>query len=88
MLQHISVNREILSDPRYDYLFTVEEVNKRVLQGIPFREAYQQVGREVQQGSFHTEKRYIIPTRKHRQPLHRRDPGKMELASQLIQKQA
>lgn len=56
MLQHISVNRDILSDPRYDYLFTVEEVNRRVLQGIPFREAYQQVGREVQQGTFHTEK--------------------------------
>jgi len=56
MLQHISVNRDILSDQRYDYLFTVEEVNNRVLQGIPFRDAYQQVGREVQQGSFHTEK--------------------------------
>lgn len=56
MLRHISVNRDILSDPRYDYLFTVEEVNRRVLQGIPFREAYQQVGREVQQGTFHTEK--------------------------------
>jgi len=56
MLLHISVNENILSDPRYDYLFTVEEVNRRVLQGIPFREAYQQVGREVQQGIFHTEK--------------------------------
>lgn len=56
MLQHISVNSDILSDQRYDYLFTVEEVNNRVLQGIPFREAYQQVGREVQQGTFHTEK--------------------------------
>jgi len=56
MLQHISVNGDILSDPRYDYLFTVEEVNNRVLQGIPFREAYQQVGREVQQGTFHTDK--------------------------------
>ncbi|HCC85316.1 MAG TPA: argininosuccinate lyase [Porphyromonadaceae bacterium] len=56
MLEHISVNEDILSDPRYDYLFTVEEVNRRVLQGIPFREAYQQVGKEVQQGTFHTEK--------------------------------
>lgn len=56
MLEHISVNPDILSDPRYEYLFTVEEVNNRVLQGIPFREAYQQVGREVQEGKFHAEK--------------------------------
>lgn len=57
MLEHIVVNEDILSDPRYEYLFTVEEVNKRVLQGIPFREAYQQVGKEVQEGIFHAEKR-------------------------------
>jgi len=63
MLENISVNEDILSDPRYDYLFTVEEVNRRVLQGIPFREAYQQVGKEVQQGTFHTKKKYIIPMR-------------------------
>ncbi len=56
MLEHISVNPDILSDPRYEYLFTVEEVNNRVLQGIPFREAYQQVGKEVQEGKFHAEK--------------------------------
>jgi argininosuccinate lyase len=86
MLEHISVNEDILSDPRYDYLFTVEEVNRRVLQGIPFREAYQQVGREVQQGTFHTEKK-----------VHHTHAGsignlcteeirkKMELASQVIQ---
>lgn len=56
MLEHISVNPDIFSDPRYEYLFTVEEVNNRVLRGIPFREAYQQVGREVQEGKFHAEK--------------------------------
>ncbi|WP_298651931.1 argininosuccinate lyase [uncultured Proteiniphilum sp.] len=56
MLEHISVNGDILTDPRYEYLFTVEEVNNRVLQGIPFREAYQQVGKEVQAGSFHAPK--------------------------------
>lgn len=57
MLEHISVNEDILSDSIYDYLFTVEEVNNRVLQGIPFREAYQQVGKEVQEGEFKAEKR-------------------------------
>jgi argininosuccinate lyase len=55
MLGNISVNREILSDPRYEYLFTVEEVNRRVLHGVPFREAYQQVGKEVQEGKFHSD---------------------------------
>ena len=52
MLKHIEVNREILKESKYDYLFTVEEVNKRVLKGIPFREAYKQVGREVEEGKF------------------------------------
>ena len=56
MLQHISVNEDILADPRYDYLFTVEEVNKRVLDGIPFREAYKQVGIEVENGTCKTPK--------------------------------
>ena len=56
MLQHISVNSEILNDNKYEYLFTVEKVNNLVLQGIPFREAYQQVGKEVQEGQFHSEK--------------------------------
>ena len=56
MLEHFAVNREILDDNKYDYLFTVEEVNQRVLQGIPFREAYKEVGREVEEGTFHARK--------------------------------
>ncbi len=52
MLQHIIVNRNILDDPRYDYLFTVEDVNRLVLSGVPFREAYKQVGHEVQEGTY------------------------------------
>ncbi len=52
MLGKMSVKQNILDDPRYDYLFTVEEVNRRVLAGVPFREAYRQVGMEVQNGSF------------------------------------
>lgn len=57
MLQHVSVNGDILSDPRYDYLFTVEEVNSRVLNGIPFREAYKQVGKEVESGAYKAQKK-------------------------------
>lgn len=56
MLEHITVNKAILTDPRYDYLFTVEEVNQRVLEGIPFREAYQQVGQEVETGTYNAKK--------------------------------
>lgn len=52
MLEHIAVNKDILSDRRYACLFTVEEVNNRVLRGIPFREAYQQVGIEVRDNTF------------------------------------
>ena len=52
MLQHIRVNRDILSDPKYDYLFTVEDVNRLVLQGVPFREAYRQVGMQVQNHTY------------------------------------
>lgn len=56
MLQHVSVNADILSDPKYDYLFTVEEVNNRVLQGTPFREAYIEVGKEVENGTYRANK--------------------------------
>ena len=52
MLQHISIRKDILDDQRYDYLFTVEEVNRLVLEGMPFREAYKKVGLEVQNGTY------------------------------------
>ena len=52
MLQHIEVNEKILDSKLYDYLFTVEEVNRRTLAGTPFREAYRQVGIEVNEGRF------------------------------------
>ena len=52
MLQNIEVNTGILDNPLYEQMFTVEEVNRRVLNGIPFREAYRQVGKEVNEGTF------------------------------------
>lgn len=52
MLQHIRICKDILEDQRYDYLFTVEEVNRLVLAGMPFREAYKKVGLEVQDGTY------------------------------------
>ena len=52
MLQHIRINNGILEDKRYDYLFTVEDVNRLVLEGKPFREAYREVGIAVQEGRY------------------------------------
>lgn len=52
MLEHIKVKDGILDDPRYDYIFTVEEVNRLVLEGMPFRDAYRKVGMDVQNGTF------------------------------------
>ena len=52
MLRHIKVNEDILSDPKYDYLFTVEDVNRLALSGMPFRDAYKTVGMQVQRGEY------------------------------------
>ncbi len=56
MLQNITVNTEILNDPKYAYLFSVEEVNRMVLSGTPFRDAYKQVGLAIEQGDFNPAK--------------------------------
>ena len=53
MLSHIRINPDIIADPRYDYLFTVEDVNRMVLEGKPFREAYRAVGHAVAEGTYH-----------------------------------
>ena len=52
MLQHIRINEGILEDNKYNYLFTVEDVNRLVLEGLPFREAYRSVGIAVQEGRY------------------------------------
>jgi argininosuccinate lyase len=55
-LKDIKVNFTILDDPKYDYLFSVDTLNKLVLSGIPFRDAYKQIGAEIEAGSFKPEK--------------------------------
>lgn len=52
MLSNIEVKKDILSDSAYKYLFSVEEVNKLVNAGIPFRDAYKKVGLEIESGNF------------------------------------
>jgi len=56
MLQNITVNQDILNDPKYAYLFSVEEVNRMVLSGTPFRDAYKQVGLAIEKGEFNPDK--------------------------------
>jgi argininosuccinate lyase len=52
LLERIQVNEQILDDPKYDLLFSVERANELVLQGVPFREAYGRVKAEVESGTF------------------------------------
>lgn len=52
MLEHIRVRENILDDPKYDYLFSVEVVNDEVLKGVPFREAYRNIGLSIEAGTF------------------------------------
>ena len=52
MIQNMEVKKEILEDAKYQYLFSVEEVNKLVLTGMPFRDAYKLVGAAIESGKF------------------------------------
>ncbi len=56
MLEQIKVNRNILDDDKYDYLFSVERVNEFVQAGHSFREAYKMVGQEIESGRFKPDK--------------------------------
>lgn len=57
MLPQMKIKDNILDDPKYDYIFTVEDVNRLVLEGVPFRDAYKQIGKAVNEGTYE-------PTRK------------------------
>jgi len=52
MIQNMEVKKDLLEDPKYQYLFSVEEVNKLVIGGMPFRDAYKQVGLAIEAGNF------------------------------------
>jgi len=56
-LGQIRVQPDILNDEKYKYLFSVEEVNKLVLQGVPFRDAYQRVGQRIEADEFEPERK-------------------------------
>jgi len=56
MLENIRIKEGILDDPKYDYLFSVEVVNNEVLKGVPFREAYRNIGLAIEAGTFKPQK--------------------------------
>lgn len=55
-LREIQVNEHILEDPKYDYLFSVDTLNELVQNGLPFRDAYKKMGRDIQEGTFSPKK--------------------------------
>jgi argininosuccinate lyase len=52
MLERVEIQDRILEQEKYKYLFTVEEINRLFLSGVPFRDAYRQVGAAVEEGRF------------------------------------
>jgi argininosuccinate lyase len=52
MIENMEVKKNLLEDEKYQYLFSVEEVNKLVLAGMPFRDAYKKVGLDIESGNF------------------------------------
>ena len=52
IIHRLEVNEHILDDPRYDYIFSVEEVNRLAASGMPFRDAYKKVGLDIEAGRF------------------------------------
>ncbi len=52
MLSNISIKENIVADEKYKYIFSVEEVNKLVLQGVPFRDAYKKIGLDIEASKF------------------------------------
>ena len=61
-VEQMWINRDILSNDIYKYLFTVEDVNDAVAAGVPFRDAYREVGMRVQEGTYEHDGRTLNHT--------------------------
>ena len=57
MLENLQVKQNLLADAKYDLLFSVERVNELVVKGVPFRDAYRQVGKEINEGTYHASRK-------------------------------
>jgi argininosuccinate lyase len=62
MVSNIQVKKDLLNDEKYKYLFSVEAVNQKVTGGVPFRDAYKQVGAAIEQGTFSFDVRQLHHT--------------------------
>jgi argininosuccinate lyase len=76
MLQHIEIKKDIVKDSKYDYMFSVESVNQQVLDGIPFRDAYKNIGLAIENNTF-------IPNYKNN---HKHEGSIGNLGNELIEK--
>ena len=56
-IKEVQVRTEIMADVKYTYAFTVDALNELVQQGVPFRDAYKEVGQQVEEGSFKAPKK-------------------------------
>jgi argininosuccinate lyase len=57
MLEHVIVNQNCIDHAIYDYMYSVEEVNKLVMSGMTFRDAYKKLGTEIFAGDFNPDKK-------------------------------
>ncbi|WP_350289942.1 argininosuccinate lyase [uncultured Croceitalea sp.] len=55
-LKEIKINKDVLKDPKYDYLFSVDTLNEMVKNGMPFRDAYKTMGKAIENGNFKPKK--------------------------------
>jgi argininosuccinate lyase len=79
MLSNIIIKDNILADEKYKYIFSVEALNELVHKGIPFREAYTQVGNQIERGEFQFD---------HQKKLHHTHEGSIgNLANEKIEEQ-
>jgi argininosuccinate lyase len=52
MIQNLKIKENLLADPKFDLLFSVENVNQKVIEGMPFRDAYRAIGGEIESGTY------------------------------------
>ncbi len=62
MLQNIKFSENILQEPKYSYLFSVEALNELVNKGVPFRDAYAQIGNSINEGTFQYDQKSLNHT--------------------------
>ena len=87
MLSNIEVKDDILKDEKYKYLFSVEAVNELVNKGIPFREAYKQVGDQIEKGEFNFDNSQKLHHTHDSQKLHHTHEGSIgNLSNDKIKK--